>query len=60
MGERRVEETIMKYTTVMFYDGDTLVGEERKHDDWAYDVVETREPTDDEIAGYYPDEEADQ
>lgn len=53
MTERRVEETIMQYTELVYWEGDEVVGTERMYDDHDYDIQETRDPTEDEIEAYY-------
>lgn len=53
MSERRVEETIMQYTELVYWEGDEVVATERMEDDHAYDIRDTREPTEQEIQDYY-------
>lgn len=43
----------MQYTEYVYWDGDEVMATERMHDDHAYGVLETREPTETEINDYY-------
>lgn len=53
---REVRIVTVMYTEEQFYQDGELVNEERWHDDREYEVQETREPTEDEINEYYPEE----
>lgn len=56
MSERRVEETIMQYTEIVFWEGDEVVATERMDDDHSFDIRETRQPTAQELSAYYDQE----
>ena len=57
---KRVEEVIMQYTEIFYWDGDEVVGSERMDDDHSYDIRATREPTVGELADYYDEEVSDE
>ena len=57
---KRVEEVIMQYTEICYWDGDEVVATERMEDDHSYDIRATREPTEDELADYYDEGASDE
>lgn len=56
MSDLRVEERIMQYTEVVYFDGDVEVAREERADVSWFDTAVVREPTPDEVEDYYPGE----
>lgn len=56
---RLVEEVIMQYTEIVYWEDGEVVYSERMHDDHAYNSRGYREPTPQELEDFYWTEEED-